>query len=456
MVTFKPAAILLIVIDSLRADRMSCYGYRLKTTPFLDSILDDFVKFKWAFSSCSYTVPSITSILTGLYPRNHSIGLYHTNFIYSHKLNNEKDILLSEYLQQAGYNNTCIFGAPVLHGGLGITKGFNNVYEENRYRRPYYETTRIVCDIIKNSQQPFFEFIHYFDVHYTYEYGYKNNAFSLDNYLCRYRGIGNGFKPHIIPYVASINDLRDVRIYEASYDSSILLLDNEIKKIINVLKSKNLYDNTMIVITADHGELIEEDSILFDHGVNLNPALIRVPLLLKFPKYLNFRSIVSDRVVSNVSITPTILNVCGISTTDKKFDGINLIENDLSYSNTPVCASTQLLNASIFDMKDKIKVLVTPLKLGNGFPTKFRHSGIYIIDKLSGKTYYRKQDNIIYSSIQKSYYNKCDIIVPLWFVYIHPIIMFLFRIIIYGKRVKSYIYKGIIYLLRILKIMLLD
>lgn len=301
----KPSLIILIVIDTLRADRMSCYGYRLKTTPFLDSVLSDFVKFEWAFSSCSYTLPSITSILTGKYPAEHSLGVYQTSYLIERKLDSNRDIMIQEVLKSYGYETYAIFSAPVLNVSVGIGKGFDKVYESFD-RRPYYQTTQIAQNILKKKAKNLFLFIHYFDVHVPYEYGYKNIKFTTNEYKNIYlkKGI-------TIPYDVTLDNNLNSNIYEASYDSSIYIVDNELGKIIDTLKEEKIYEESLIIITADHGELMGEEGLFCYHMINLHPALLHIPLLIKFPQPV--KSLDVSKPVSNISIYSLIKNLIALN-----------------------------------------------------------------------------------------------------------------------------------------------
>jgi arylsulfatase A-like enzyme len=387
----KPHVVLLIVVDSLRADRMSCYGYRLKTTPFLDSRLHEFIKFQWAFSTCSYTVPAITSILTGLYPQNHSLGLYHTTSLYSRKLDNDKDIMVQEVLRVNGYKTYAIFGAPVLNSYLGITAGFDKVYEcEKRERRPYYETTAILKNIIDNIEENTFIFAHYFDVHKPYIYGYKENKFLEADYPSVSLFNSLSVKPFAVDSAANLYNHIDSKIYQSSYDSSILIVDREIGSIIDFLLKREFYENSTIIITADHGELMGEDNYYCHHFLNLHPVLIRIPLLIKLPAYFQLRGCSFIYPVSSVSIFKTILDSCGINSVIKT-DAESLINclrrNNIRRSGEVLVANHPLQYALIRRRKEMIKIYLFLLPISKKLKklSDFVYSAIFKYDAKSAK-----------------------------------------------------------------------
>ncbi|MFN7182214.1 MAG: sulfatase, partial [Planctomycetota bacterium] len=347
-----PRTILLIVIDSLRADRMSCYGYRLKTTPFLDSILDNFVKFEWAFSTCSYTVPSVVSILTGKYPYQHSLGVYQTNSLIRKKLDTDKDIMIQEVAKAKGYKTYAIFSAAVLPPFLGISCGFDKTFYCEGYRRPYFETTQIAKEIIEQSYSPTFIFLHYFDIHIPYEFGYKNLKFSPSLYPATYlrRGISI---PYSLIYTSMLGNTLMSNVYEASYDSSISIVDNELKKIVEYLDEKKLYDNSLIIITADHGELMGEDGAFCWHGVNLHPVLLRVPLLIKMPVGYQVQKKLEVSPVSLISLFSIINGILSLDINQS----LQLLDRDKN--SFPLVANHYFFNAHIDREKN---VLVYPSK----------------------------------------------------------------------------------------------
>jgi hypothetical protein len=417
---------------------MSCYGYRLKTTPFLDSILGDFVKFEWAFSSCSYTLPSVVSILTGKYPDEHSLGLYQTTSLSHRKLDNDKDIMIQEILKTYGYKTYAVFGAPVLNSSLGIGKGFDKVYEcINRPRRPYYETTKIVTDIIKGVNSDTFIFVHYFDVHHPYIYGFKNNTFNINNYIHCRLNIGMRLKPFSIDTYMSIGSIQDSAVYEASYDSSIHLIDTEIHTLLKKLKEQKLYDNTNIIVTADHGELLGEDNIFCSHGNNLHPILTRVPLLIKFPEMYNLSGTV-DYLISIKSIF-NIVSDLALQAKELNAKGLNIYCAETIYSQHPY------QTAQIYWKDNKLHYILrkkyTPHIVDRLF-FKTLYEAKYIYDtnnrwasednhSYPTHTHYRTQTrNILYTFV-----NNIDLHIPLLISYLQPYsIGFILTLLLRGIR----------------------
>ena len=161
-------------MDCLRADRLGCYGYELNTSPFIDSLAEEAVKFSYAFSATSYTVPSIASMFTSKYPSSHSVKFHQK----SPKISKDSEILLAEILKSSGYKTAAFVGALVLRKEIGLNAGFD-IYDDrmtgSETNRPLQlirigeETNEKVFKWFKNeSSTPFFLFLHYFDVHGSY------------------------------------------------------------------------------------------------------------------------------------------------------------------------------------------------------------------------------------------------------------------------------------------------
>ncbi len=353
--TNKPN-ILLIVMDTTRVDHLSCYGYHKKTTPHIDRYAQDAVIYKNAYSTASWTLPSMASILTGTYPGYHGAHRVETSETYfpMNKLN-DKNTTLAELLKQAGYNTAGIVGCEFLTKVFGLHQGFNYfddkissylftlstfaVLQCSNHFFPLidylsskgYYGYRVADQINKSAlswleengkKEPFFLFLHYFDPHHPYwpeELGtaqrnipdkirgkYKKGNV---NYVDMERGIIDsvmrGEKP-LLP------DEKDYLLN--NYNREISILDKKIGAIFKKLEDMSLYDNTLIIITADHGESFGEHNLML-HGVHLYDDNIHVPLIIKYPLRDKQKGFI-DYPVSLVGIVPTILSHLSIEPPD--------------------------------------------------------------------------------------------------------------------------------------------
>ena len=371
----KPKKIILIVVDSLRADHLGCYGYKRNTSPHIDKIAKENILFKWAFSTISYTVPSFTSILTSLYPSNHSIGFHHK----FPKLDKDKDILLPEILKSLKYSTVAIIGSMALRKEIGLNAGFD-VYDDPDGRNAEGSNEKFFSWLDDNYSKDFFTMIHYFDVHLPYKppspydkefvkdeyYGKPNNLkIKLDGWLDKEIETGGIPKSSILSNDGKIET--DVRYYISQYDGCIKYIDNAIAEVVEKLKKLNIYDDCLLIITADHGDAMGENDVWFFHGYTVTPDVIHVPLIMKFPE--EYKSVIKNKNiidvhVSHIDIMPTILDMIEHDTEGLSLQGkslINLIKDgsDESFENRIINAEIQGQIASI----DKYTINVKPKEM---------------------------------------------------------------------------------------------
>jgi len=320
--------VLLITIETTRSDHITSYGYSKKTTPFLDEFFSDKIIFTDASSTWPATVPSVTSLLTSRY-------------FYWHKNNKEKPIetnvtFLQESLKKEGYRTAAFVANWVLEKkNRSLWRGFD-VYDDemptwfilrNLMERNARDVNRKVFSWLSfNKDKPFFLWIHYNDPHGPYTppgafarkfdpkgYGKKDLVeISGDFYMEKNR----------IPKIQSIKNIKDTRYYVASYDAEINYTDYEIGKLLNFISEKGLLDNTIIIVTSDHGEALSGDyGYYFTHDIGITRDQVDVPLFMHIPGHSarRFRA-----PVSLISIFPTIMDLLNIKT-DCPMDGDSLI-----------------------------------------------------------------------------------------------------------------------------------
>ena len=345
--------IILVVMDTTRRDHLSCYGYERKTTPNLDELVKESLLFTNAYSPSPWTLPSHASIMTSLYPSSHG-SHYNVNSSSTPAVStlDDSNITLAEILSQNEYKTAGVVGATFCHSFFGLAQGFdyyNDDFGMIDHDLNHYSVFRIVTLLFplnkflihhsyhgirraselnkivfpwlkKNNRHPFFLFINYFDAHWPYSppppydtlYKGKNQQLIIDNY-------GSDWNL----YAAVINKNHDLTDKErahllSQYDGEIAYLDNHIGELLEELKSLNLYDESMIIITSDHGESFGEHNLM-DHGRALYEELLHIPLIIKYPLSQKitgtFRS-----PVSLLDIMPTILSTVAISL-PKNFQG---------------------------------------------------------------------------------------------------------------------------------------
>ena len=299
-----PPNIVLIVVDTLRADRVGCFGADRATTPAIDGLATDGVVFDRAYSVAPWTMPSVASILTGLYPGAH--GVDHISAV----LPDQADTL-AERLHRAGYNTTGIVSHVLLTRKFNFHQGFDTYLESEARGHDYVSTPGVVgqaedaLDKLTASPAPFFLFIHLFDPHYNYkrhpQYGFsapRQGRLDGTQSMHELRTIRRTMTAPEIAY------LRDI------YDEEVRFTDDGIGRITEAIRKHGVYDKTAILVTADHGEEFLERGWI-GHTVSLYNELVHVPLVLKLPdgRYAGTRLAAP---ISSVSITPTLLDLAGV------------------------------------------------------------------------------------------------------------------------------------------------
>src|SRR6202140_4703351 len=278
----KPALnVVLITIDTLRADHVGCYGYKQIKTPNIDGLAADGVRFESAFAVVPVTLPSHSSMLTGTYPMLSGMHDFSGN-----KLSPLQPTLAS-VLKQAGYQTGAVIGAAVLDSRFGLNQGFDFYYDHFDFSRldeanldEMERPGNVVADtalgwLAENSQKHFFLWMHLYDPHYPYRPP----------------------QPYSSEYASH------------PYDGEIAFADEQVGRIIRFLKEKGIYKNTVIVLCGDHGESLGEHDEK-THGFFIYNATMHAPLIIHLPQSAAGQ-VITD-MVSLDDLMPTILGAVGV------------------------------------------------------------------------------------------------------------------------------------------------
>lgn len=380
--------VVLIVLDTVRADHLSCYGYKRKTTPNIDKIAEKGVLFKNAFSPGSWTPPSHASIFTGKYPSKHrtlgeNVRLEKNNATFA------------EIMNRNGYATVAVVACPILSSENGFDRGFQtfiNVYEQvhalnhkkssNHQNKlsnkdswdklvlkflkqgPHetlgtmiygkdkftYRTNKTILKLLRNlrkQNKPFFLFVNYFECHAPYDpprpfkklflnsirqprlyltelilarLG-KRNKDKINNDHVDFQkicSIANG--PGAFSFMAGNFDVSEEEwdIVKSLYDGEIAYLDYQIGRLFNMLYEEGVFDDTLLIITSDHGENFGEHG-LASHAVSLYDSLLHVPLIMIHPSIIPKKKKLSS-IVSTIDIMPTVLDLLKIHTRDNEYE----------------------------------------------------------------------------------------------------------------------------------------
>jgi arylsulfatase A-like enzyme/Flp pilus assembly protein TadD len=268
--------VIVITVDTLRADHLGCYGYKKIRTPNIDALAADGARFERAYTAVPVTLPSHTVMFTGTYPLLNGMHDFAAN-----KLGATQPTLAS-VLKEHGYATAAVIGSAVLDSRFGLNRGFDFYYDHfdfNRLQESNLEEMErpgnLVADVTldwlnKNHSKKFFLWMHLYDPHYPY-------------------------RPPA-PYNAEYKD--------RPYDGEIAFADAQVGRLIRFLKSKSLYRNTLIVLSGDHGESLGEHGEK-THGFFIYNATLHVPFVIHLPGAVSPR-VVPD-LVSLADLMPTVL-----------------------------------------------------------------------------------------------------------------------------------------------------
>lgn len=300
--------VILISLDTLRQDHVGFYGYHRDTTPNLDKLAKQSIVFQNTFAQSPNTIVSHATMLTSLYPAAHKV--------------NPKSALpdsvktLAEYFQEAGFNTAGYTTHEAwLNRKMGFAQGFNDFFAISTNAQ---QLNLIAKNFLKkNGSRNFFLFLHYYDIHSDYHKLPYDTESEFDHKFCKESaGKFSGCFQNVCAsqYLAKINRegltiSPEFKEYaKALYDGGIAYTDHHINQLLIYLKKEGLFDNTLIIITSDHGEEFME------HGKMLHDQLFsettKVPLIIKLP-----HSNVHKRIhefSGIIDIMPTILDIAGI------------------------------------------------------------------------------------------------------------------------------------------------
>jgi arylsulfatase A-like enzyme len=295
--------IVLISIDTLRRDHLSCYGYDRPTSPHLDQLAAEGMLFENAIAQCSYTLPSHVSMLSGQYPAVHGVRVVEDH------ITPKRTVLLSELLQQAGYRTAAFAGGLLVHSSYGYERGFDAYADRDPIMS--LDGERLVMSYLDQAlSAPFFLFVHTYAVH---------DFIATPRQLARFHPEPCDSRLHGKTYLdwgVVSNDQgateSDRRHIVDLYDAAIASTDEFVGRLLAELGALGLDQNTLVVVTSDHGKELLERGVLA-HGHTLYDEMIRVPLLVRGPGVARGRA---SALVELVDITPTLLERAGLTVLD--------------------------------------------------------------------------------------------------------------------------------------------
>ena len=335
----RPPHIIVLILDALRAGNVSGYGYPVKTTPHLDGFAAENVLFRRAFSAATWTVPSHASLLSGLYVSQHRIESLKADRRFNEAIVTLPDALRSRGYRTAAFSQNMLF-SPANHLDRGFDE-FHNVEEFFGARRltrliqrladgsggPGRLAARYVRKMIaprllldnlyawiqaNAKQTPVFLFANILAPHFPWtvppRFLPRDDGFHL-KYLLNSDFLTLKKQWEFNAEKRAVTD-KHRRIWRLLYDASIRHVDSEVGRFLNRLRQWEGWPNAIVVVTADHGEMMGDYRDIVGHMLCLHDNLIHVPLLVRHPEYPQGLKV--EGVVQTLDLYPTILEWAGV------------------------------------------------------------------------------------------------------------------------------------------------
>ncbi len=305
----------MVVIDTLRADRLGCYGYEKPTSPAVDALAAEGVLFETVHSASPWTAPSFGTIFTGVSPTVHGAGALlakgHRSGVRTHGVTVggiRKDLPTMAGLMPKGVKTAAFITNSFVSAELGMDRGFRHYDHRNAgnvsYRKADVVTNNAIEWLAENGEAPFFLLLHYFDPHMGYGPPKRYIELLAPDKPPR---IPIPFTDHGSARDGSLNPSdEDKRFISGLYDGEVRFVDDQIARVVEFLGTQGRLDDTWIVVVSDHGEEIFDHGS-FDHGHAYYEEVTRVPLILRAP---GGRWQAGQRVeasVRHVDLLPTVL-----------------------------------------------------------------------------------------------------------------------------------------------------
>jgi len=329
----EPVNLVLISIDTLRADHVHSYGYHRETSPTLDRLASEGTLFENVVAESSWTLPTHMTMLTGLPAQTHGVEFFSGSRL------DDSYRTLAETLGEHGYRSFGVFSGPYLHPIFGFGRGFDSyeramgatVYDdpsfdpdvpgsdagvkETNYMSHRSITSPLVTEkaielLAAARDEPFFLFLHYYDAHFDYHPPEELwRRFDPD-----YQGTMTGDAIQETNEINAHMNPRDLEHLIALYDAEILYTDQHIGYVIDALDRNGLSEKTLVVVTSDHGEEF------FEHGDKghfrtLFDEVLKVPLIVRLPGRVRAGERVTEQV-RHLDIAPTLLSFAGVPERD--------------------------------------------------------------------------------------------------------------------------------------------
>lgn len=297
----RPVDVVLITVDTLRYDHVSGLNPDSPAqTPNLDLLIEQGVTYTQAYSPISVTGPAFCTVMTGQRPGTHGVVM---NVFRGGNVLSRKTPTLAKSLKKVGYDNGAFVSGFTLRRNLGLARGFDKYSRPTDARREGGETAEAMWGWLQLQPGPVFAWYHSYDAHGPLEpYSDPPITKALE------RG---GPNLERIPEYQRIEDISDVAFFSARYASAVEHADGVVGRVLDVLHNTGRFDDALIILTADHGETLDERELWFDHGTTPYEEQLHVPLVIRYPRGEGGGR-TSDALVGLEDIMPTVLDYLGL------------------------------------------------------------------------------------------------------------------------------------------------
>lgn len=306
--------VILISIDTLRADHVGCYGYNKPTTPNLDLFSKSGIRYDRAISPAPWTLPTHLSVITGQLPITHGV----TDF--DHKLT-KKHLTLAEIFKEKGFATGGFVGHFLLSPAYGFRQGFDK-YIMAPESSAAATVDRSLLWIKKGRKRKLFLFVHLFDPHWPYDW----HADETEKFISQNESY-NVDHPFFYDFVVDAlkASTEEIDYWIGRYDGEIYYADKELGRLFEALKKEDRFDNSWIVVFSDHGEGFGDHGF-FGHAISCYQETVRVPLIVKPPKGTRFDPII-EHPVALTNLAGLLAQVAGFDLKTEKGTGVLPIES---------------------------------------------------------------------------------------------------------------------------------
>ena len=310
--------VILIIVDTLRADHLGCYGYRRNTSPSIDSLAQAGTRWSSVTAQANWTLPATASIFTGLTVRSHGVMMTSTGATYGF---DPETPTIATILESHGYSTGGFVNVYLLSEHLGFHRGFESYHSNSMGHGMAGETVDRFLQWRRSddSSAPFLAVIHLYDVHDPYDPPRQFDTLYTENGAC---GLTNWTRT---PGDAAANPEEKPHLM-GLYDGEIRWVDSQLSRVFSWLRESGQADSTLVIVTADHGEaFLEREGRPGILHRSLYQEVIHVPLIISGPGIEAAR--VDSTPAGQYDILPTVL-ACLELERRSDFDGRNLLASD--------------------------------------------------------------------------------------------------------------------------------